>query len=64
MRCHRALADVRERHRRVLAVDLAREPVPVEDRVGDQLRRDAVADPVDGLDPLGGEPVRRPASSR
>ena len=29
----------------------------VEDRVGDQLRRDAVADPVEGLDPLGLEPL-------
>ena len=32
------------------AVDLAREPVAVEDRLGDHPRRDAVADPVDGLD--------------
>ena len=52
---HEPLAPVRERDGRVLGVDLAPEPVPVEDRLGDDPRRDAVADPVDGLDPLGGQ---------
>src|SRR4249919_2303135 len=56
-RGHRALAEVRKRDRRVLRVDLARQAVAVEDRVRDELGRDAVADPVDGLDPLGLEPL-------
>ena len=39
----------------MLGIDLAREPVPVEDRLRDDPWRDAVADPVERLDALVGE---------
>ena len=43
-----ALAQIGQRDLGVVAVDLARQPVTVEDGLGQQARRDAVADAEDG----------------
>src|SRR6202044_3803489 len=51
------LARERQRRRRILRVDLAREAVTVEDAVGDQPRLDAVADSIEARDPLALEPL-------
>src|SRR5439155_20413680 len=51
-RRHGPLAEEGARNGRILAVDLPREPVSVEDGVGDELRRDAVTDAVETLDSL------------
>ena len=48
LRCHEAaLPRVRQRPCGIGGVDLAGEPVAVEDAVGDQAGRDAVADRID-----------------
>src|SRR3954447_15523552 len=46
-----SLAPVRKRRRRVVGVDLAREPVTVVGGLRDDARRDTVPDPVERRDP-------------
>lgn len=55
---HPVLADVRKRGRRIGAVDLPGEAMPVEDRVGDEPRRHAVPDPVQPTDPFPDKRLR------